>query len=299
MSHGNEVASSSVESVRFSFMTDEEVKKHSLVKITNPILLDSVERPIPGGLYDPALGSLDENTPCKTCGQRSIHCPGHCGHIDLVSPLYNPLLFDLLYVILSRTCFLCFHFRDEHNDVEKVVTQLKMIAKGDITGAKQFAEAENSECILSEDSDGSNVTNSWSQDRESENHKQQSLTSLQFSEARSVLIKFLKQRSSKCKNCESKNPKITKPTFGWLHMKGLSGAYSRSNIIRSSNLERPGDDDDDDDHDDEDDRISSEVDNSNSTRKAKKSRGKKAVSAREENDKQKAKFSGPLLPSEV
>lgn len=52
-----------VEAVKFSFFTDEEVRNYSFKKITNPLLLDAVERPVPGGLYDPALGSIDENTP--------------------------------------------------------------------------------------------------------------------------------------------------------------------------------------------------------------------------------------------
>ncbi|GJQ90336.1 hypothetical protein Tco_0001475 [Tanacetum coccineum] len=29
--------------------------------------------------------------------QQALNCLGHCGHIDLVSPVYNPLLFDMLY----------------------------------------------------------------------------------------------------------------------------------------------------------------------------------------------------------
>lgn len=52
-----------VEAVKFSFFTDEEVRKYSFKKITSPLMLDSVQRPVPGGLYDPALGSIDENTP--------------------------------------------------------------------------------------------------------------------------------------------------------------------------------------------------------------------------------------------
>ena len=51
-----------VEAVAFSFLTDEEIRRSSFVKITNPILLDTVERPVPGGLYDPSLGPLDERT---------------------------------------------------------------------------------------------------------------------------------------------------------------------------------------------------------------------------------------------
>lgn len=51
-----------MEAVRFGFFTDDEVRKHSLVKITNPNLLDILNKPLPGGLYDPAMGPLDVNS---------------------------------------------------------------------------------------------------------------------------------------------------------------------------------------------------------------------------------------------
>lgn len=54
-----------VSSVRFAFMTDEEVRKQSVLKITNPNLLDILERPVPGGLYDPAMGPLDDFSNAK------------------------------------------------------------------------------------------------------------------------------------------------------------------------------------------------------------------------------------------
>lgn len=47
-----------MEAVGFSFMTAEEVRRHSVKQITNPNLLDVLEEPVPGGLYDPALGPL-------------------------------------------------------------------------------------------------------------------------------------------------------------------------------------------------------------------------------------------------
>lgn len=53
-------ASEAVEAVTFSFMTAKEVRRHSVMKVTNPNLLDLVGCPTPGGLYDPALGPSDE-----------------------------------------------------------------------------------------------------------------------------------------------------------------------------------------------------------------------------------------------
>jgi DNA-directed RNA polymerase I subunit RPA1 len=57
------VVTESVKSVKFSFFTEEEVRKLSVMKITNPILLDSMDRPVPGGLYDPELGPIEERVP--------------------------------------------------------------------------------------------------------------------------------------------------------------------------------------------------------------------------------------------
>lgn len=54
---------------------------------------------------------------CKSCGQRAFNCPGHCGHIDLVTPVYNPLLFNVLHNLLQSTCFFCLHFRASRSQV--------------------------------------------------------------------------------------------------------------------------------------------------------------------------------------
>lgn len=49
-----------MESVKFGFFTTEEVRKHSLVKITSAGLLDIVGTPVSGGLYDPAMGPIND-----------------------------------------------------------------------------------------------------------------------------------------------------------------------------------------------------------------------------------------------
>lgn len=54
---------------------------------------------------------------CKSCGQNALQCNGHCGHIELVNPAYNPLLVGTLNNILNKTCFYCLHFRTKKNEV--------------------------------------------------------------------------------------------------------------------------------------------------------------------------------------
>ncbi|URE17431.1 DNA-directed RNA polymerase [Musa troglodytarum] len=55
-----EAASGVVDSVHFSFYTSEEIRKISVKKITKPNLLDAKNSPVPDGLYDPALGPLND-----------------------------------------------------------------------------------------------------------------------------------------------------------------------------------------------------------------------------------------------
>ena len=49
--------SSAIESVDFTFLTPEEIKSISVRRIENESTFDTLLNPVPGGLYDPALGS--------------------------------------------------------------------------------------------------------------------------------------------------------------------------------------------------------------------------------------------------
>ncbi|KAK7252592.1 hypothetical protein RIF29_36649 [Crotalaria pallida] len=218
-----EGATNSVESVAFSFLTHEELKKSSCVKITSPILLNELDRPRSQGLYDPALGPFDEKSPCVTCKQTSKHCPGHFGHIELVLPAFNPLTFNILKNLLQLTCHSCHHFKASRIEVDTCASQLELIMKGDVIRAKNLGSINPDESMHQDDGGGSQCC---SAERSGEEW-----TSLQFSEARSVLRKFLMKNQQKCKNCEYKNPRITAPTFGWFHKNALSAAQARSNVI--------------------------------------------------------------------
>ncbi|KAH9943303.1 beta and beta-prime subunits of DNA dependent RNA-polymerase [Epithele typhae] len=77
---------STVESVSFSFLTTEDVRRISVKQIVNPVLLDDLGRPNVGGLYDPSLGPSDKQDICATCRLSYFTCPGHFGHIELPAP---------------------------------------------------------------------------------------------------------------------------------------------------------------------------------------------------------------------
>ncbi|KAL8172139.1 hypothetical protein V2J09_023943 [Rumex salicifolius] len=301
-----EFATESVEGVRFGFMSDEEVRSLSFKKIISPLVLDPVGGPISGGLYDPALGPMDESVICKTCGQRYYNCPGHFGHIDLVSVVYNPLLFNTLVNILRKTCFFCLHFTSSRQEVNKCLMKLKLIVKGDIVGAKNL-DAKELYLKMNDHPEDTN-DNSYSGHKCSENSGNQEWTSLQLNEARSVLREFLKFHSKKCENCKGKNPKLKKPTFGWIHMSGMSDASIRANVIQgtSAKINFNGSDDD---------KSISEVDNNEdpvyggvvssgetstiSTQDNKSKKKKKKTDVQMEFLEQQKAFAGSMLPSTV
>lgn len=52
---------SAIDSVDFDFLTPAEIKAISVKRIENPTTFDSLLNPIPGGLYDPALGAWGDS----------------------------------------------------------------------------------------------------------------------------------------------------------------------------------------------------------------------------------------------
>jgi DNA-directed RNA polymerase beta' subunit len=64
--------SSSVTSVSFSFLTSEDVRRISVKQIVNPVLLDDLNHPNVGGLYDPTLGPYSH---------REVYVC--CSHVDV------------------------------------------------------------------------------------------------------------------------------------------------------------------------------------------------------------------------
>ncbi|KAI3972071.1 hypothetical protein MKX01_025639 [Papaver californicum] len=308
MAQTTEGATETLDSVGFSFLTDEEVRNMSVKKVTCPILYDTLGKAFPNGLYDPAMGPLEDKGLCGSCGQTSFQCSGHCGHIDLAVPVYNPLLVRILFQLLERTCFFCKHFRIEKEKVQKCVAQLELIKKGDITGAKNLNMAECSAWEES-DADQTECTTEPSEARYngSQNSEQHQWTSLQYSEAMSALDGLLRPKPSACRRCSAKNPRISCPTFGWFYM-NMSKASTRANVIQGVELKESFDDGAEQDvigevrHSgvsDLDDVESAGSVYNGTPSPGKKSRNKGVSGPPSEYFKQSNFFSGVLLPSEA
>eukprot|EP00457_Paulinella_chromatophora_P000205 gb/GEZN01000205.1/.p1 GENE.gb/GEZN01000205.1/~~gb/GEZN01000205.1/.p1 ORF type:complete len:1772 (+),score=298.07 gb/GEZN01000205.1/:92-5407(+) len=119
--------SSTPTGVTFGFLAPSELSRISVKEITLSHGLDNLQRPVPGGLYDLALGPFETYQRCQTCSLNSKDCPGHMGHIKLVVPVYHPLLFPLLYKLLRQTCFSCYRLRLSRFAVKKIIVQLLLL----------------------------------------------------------------------------------------------------------------------------------------------------------------------------
>ena len=108
------------------------MRERSVVEITSPVAFDPVTNtPLPGGLYDARMGpipgmgggSQQQQSSCITCGRLVHDCTGHCGHLELVVPIYHPILLSDLLIVCQCICRNCFQFRCPKQQLQ--IMQLK------------------------------------------------------------------------------------------------------------------------------------------------------------------------------
>ncbi|KZO96375.1 beta and beta-prime subunits of DNA dependent RNA-polymerase [Calocera viscosa TUFC12733] len=130
----------SVQSISFSFLATDDVRRISVKQITNPVLLDDLNRPTLGGLYDPALGPSGKNDICATCRLTYFTCPGHFGHIELPAPVYHPLFMIPCYTLLRTCCLYCHKFKVSRATVARYVAKLRLLEYGLLEAALSVDE---------------------------------------------------------------------------------------------------------------------------------------------------------------
>ena len=95
--------------ISFTAYTETDILKLSVKEITSPLSFDRTNQPLPGGLYDPALGPIDQGDVCAYCVLPYSSCPGHWGHITLPMPVFNPVFFQLLLQVLIFFIFIIYN----------------------------------------------------------------------------------------------------------------------------------------------------------------------------------------------
>jgi DNA-directed RNA polymerase beta' subunit len=140
MSFDRQIIRHSVEEVRFGFLSDEEIRSVSVKQITSPMTFDALNNPLPGGLYDPALGPSQLRAVCPTCGQDQQSCPGHIGHIELAAEVYHPLLFHLLYKLLRNKCLSCHRLKLGSRKCRVFAVKMALCDAGEAAKARSLDE---------------------------------------------------------------------------------------------------------------------------------------------------------------
>ncbi len=105
-------------SIRFGLLSPETIRRMSVVQIVIPDTLSEDGTPVPNGLMDPALGTIDPGQRCRTCGNRLGECPGHFGHIELARPVVHVGFNKVIYKMLQATCHECGSLLLEPHEIE-------------------------------------------------------------------------------------------------------------------------------------------------------------------------------------
>ena len=138
--------STEITGVSFGFFDPKDVVAMSVQEIDVSMTFDELGMPIPGGLYDPALGPTSvQGDICPTCHLGYKSCPGHVGHISLSVPVYNPLTFDSLVRLMKYKCACCHRLKRRRDEVRRFVVKCGLIDMGQWKHALEL-DREIAEC---------------------------------------------------------------------------------------------------------------------------------------------------------
>jgi DNA-directed RNA polymerase beta' subunit len=93
--------------VEFGLLGDEDNLRRSAAAVTTADLYGADGRPVPGGLYDPAMGTTDARTECETCHRDKWTCLGHPGALRLAAPVVHPVAIPEVRKWLHVVCPYC------------------------------------------------------------------------------------------------------------------------------------------------------------------------------------------------
>ncbi|KAL8939012.1 MAG: hypothetical protein Q9216_003586 [Gyalolechia sp. 2 TL-2023] len=115
---------SHIGSVDFGFLSSEEIKTLSVKRIVNSTTFDTLLHPVPGGLYDTALGAWGDSP----------------GHIELPVPVYHVTFLDQLLVLLRGKCEFCGCLKLAPVNISRFTCKLKLIHHGLIKEAQELED---------------------------------------------------------------------------------------------------------------------------------------------------------------
>lgn len=120
----------SVESVTFSFMSEQEIKKYAVTQVTETKFTG------PNSVGDLRMGVINKNDVCETCEGGWEECCGHFGYIQLDTKIPHPLRVKNVLEYLKLFCKNCYRL---------VVTteKIKLLGLHKLTGESRYKKILN------------------------------------------------------------------------------------------------------------------------------------------------------------
>jgi DNA-directed RNA polymerase subunit A' len=116
-----------VSAIKFGILSPSMIRNMSVVEVQSPDTYDEDGMPIPTGVMDPMLGTLEPGQRCKTCGNTYISCPGHFGHIELAVPVIHIGFVKIIHELLKCTCRACGRLLLSQNEMEQMRAKLRQL----------------------------------------------------------------------------------------------------------------------------------------------------------------------------
>ncbi|KAF2858906.1 beta and beta-prime subunits of DNA dependent RNA-polymerase [Piedraia hortae CBS 480.64] len=245
--------SSYISSVKFDFLTNQDVRALSVRRIVTGETFDTLLNPVPGGLYTPELGQFGDNA-CSTCGLMTPQCPGHCGHIQMPVLCYHPTFLDQIYKLLRAACLFCGKLRMSRVQVHLHLCKLRLVDYGLLNEVQGLDDILLSSAEGSEDEDERKEEDSaWVMKRMDKflgrvvqrARANGSLfppkTEAVLNARRKVVADFLAGmlKSAVCRNCDAINPGYRKDRFVKIFRKPLKEKDANKNIQRGLKMKDP------------------------------------------------------------
>jgi hypothetical protein len=96
-----------LEEITFGIFSEKEIRDVSVCQVNNPKLCSTDKNTGYGTVYDPRMGTLENNRECESCGQDIWGCAGHFGFIELNEPIVHPLFYKRVVDFLKCFCIKC------------------------------------------------------------------------------------------------------------------------------------------------------------------------------------------------
>jgi len=107
-----------IEKIKFGLLSPDEIRKMSAARIITADTYDEDGLPIPSGLMDQRLGTIEPGQRCQTCGNLVSNCMGHFGHIELARPVIHVGYAKKVLKVLRSICPECSRLMLTEEEIE-------------------------------------------------------------------------------------------------------------------------------------------------------------------------------------